>query len=290
MMKLDNLMDQASDGYEEKIEIGFEENNKEGDTLEQIKAICRRRQEVAKKRQLLAQARKKIAEASQQALSDLCEKEKMQALVSAKVDSIMKQDYILKNAAKSRRINPTNDCFHIWHDGYFGTINGLRMGNLGGNVPWSEINAALGTAALLLFTLASRPGADFRFTNDIQPHGSFTKITVRPKRRGDTVAVYNLYSDDSFQLFGKRNFNTALNMLLQDLKDAGDSISSRDRTMVFPYPIVSTDGRSNSNLTIGGLGISYSYESGGEIWTRSLKYFLADLKWVTAFVTKNIDR
>lgn len=31
-----------------------------------------------------------------------------------------------------RKANVFNDAFHIWHDGPFGTINGLRLGRTGG--------------------------------------------------------------------------------------------------------------------------------------------------------------
>ncbi len=41
--------------------------------------------------------------------------------------------------------NALNDCFHIWFEGHFGTINGLRMGRLSSvPVDWNEINAAWG--------------------------------------------------------------------------------------------------------------------------------------------------
>ena len=41
-------------------------------------------------------------------------------------------------------VNVLNDCFYIWHDGEFGTINGLRMGRLASNpVPWEEVNAGM---------------------------------------------------------------------------------------------------------------------------------------------------
>lgn len=41
-----------------------------------------------------------------------------------------------------KSVNVLNDCFYIWHDGLFGTINGLRMGRLPSVVvPWEEVNA-----------------------------------------------------------------------------------------------------------------------------------------------------
>lgn len=79
-----------------------------------------------------------------------------------------------------KQTNLYNDAFYIWHDGHFGTINGLRLGTLPTQpvklklrrvkkkpdrffqVPWSEINAAWGQAVLLLYTLAKR--LNYKFT------------------------------------------------------------------------------------------------------------------------------
>ncbi|KAJ3136535.1 autophagy protein 6 [Physocladia obscura] len=53
--------------------------------------------------------------------------------------------------------NVYNDAFYIWHDGPFASINGFRLGRLPNQpVEWSEINAALGQALLLVDVLASK--------------------------------------------------------------------------------------------------------------------------------------
>ena len=85
-------------------------------------------------------------------------------------------------------------------------------------VSWSEINAALGTAALLLSILDENKNNQITFRcHKIIPMGSFSKIVlllpIQPNTNKSPV-TYNLYTDDSFSLFGKRNFNTALNALL----------------------------------------------------------------------------
>ena len=73
--------------------------------------------------------------------------------------------------------NVYNDTFCIYHDGPFATINGLRLGRLPPtlNVDWSEINAAWGTAALLLATVAEKLGFTFRGYR-IKPMGSTSRI------------------------------------------------------------------------------------------------------------------
>jgi hypothetical protein len=225
----------------------------------------------------------------------------------------------------SQQWNVTNDCFHIWHQGPFGTINGHRLGaeapaldlsnsarvsantpppaaeaprrylfssvadtaktgtgsNGTGNgatpaaasvrVPWTEINSALGQVALLLTTLEKKPHGGVKFRHEIVPLGSTSRIGIR---RGDTVTtLYNLYSDDSFQFFGKRNFNLALQYLLECVADAAESIQKRDRTIAMPHAIEKSP---RGELTIGGLSVSYGVD--GVEWTRAMKYMLTNIK------------
>lgn len=86
-------------------------------------------------------------------------------------------DHDLQQLERLQRTNVYNDTFCIGHDGYFGTINGLRLGRLPPpqNVDWTEINAAWGTAALLLNTVADKLGFTFRGYR-IKPMGSMSRI------------------------------------------------------------------------------------------------------------------
>ncbi|KAI4144059.1 MAG: hypothetical protein L6R39_004336 [Caloplaca ligustica] len=86
-------------------------------------------------------------------------------------------DHDAQQLERLQRTNVYNDCFCISHDGHFGTINGLRLGRLAPpqNVEWAEINAALGTAALLLATVADKLGFQFRGYR-IKPMGSTSTI------------------------------------------------------------------------------------------------------------------
>ncbi|KAL6715780.1 Vacuolar protein sorting-associated protein atg6 [Lecanora helva] len=86
-------------------------------------------------------------------------------------------DHDSQQLERLQRTNVYNDTFCIGHDGFFGTINGLRLGRLPPpqNVDWSEINAAWGTAALLLATVAEKLRFSFRGYR-IKPMGSTSKI------------------------------------------------------------------------------------------------------------------
>ncbi|KAI4183387.1 MAG: hypothetical protein L6R41_005417 [Letrouitia leprolyta] len=86
-------------------------------------------------------------------------------------------DHDAQRLERLQRTNVYNDCFCISHDGYFGTINGLRLGRLPPpqNVEWAEINAALGTAALLLVTVAEKLEFEFKGYR-IKPLGSTSHI------------------------------------------------------------------------------------------------------------------
>ena len=86
-------------------------------------------------------------------------------------------DHDTQQLERLQRTNVYNDTFCISHDGHFGTINGLRLGRLPPphNVDWSEINAAWGTASLLLVTVAEKLGFTFRGYR-IKPMGSTSRI------------------------------------------------------------------------------------------------------------------
>jgi beclin 1 len=86
-------------------------------------------------------------------------------------------DHDARQLERLQRTNVYNDTFCIGHDGFFGTINGLRLGRLPApqSVEWSEINAAWGTACLLLATVAEKLGFAFRGYKP-RPMGSTSRI------------------------------------------------------------------------------------------------------------------
>ncbi|OQR99709.1 beclin-1-like protein [Achlya hypogyna] len=171
-----------------------------------------------------------------------------------------------------QRYNVFNDAFHIWHDGSFGTINGLRLGRLPSKpVEWTEINAALGQATLLVATVASRANLTFSRHTPVA-RGSYSKmLTAHGKER---KKEYPLFSDGSF--FQRQKFNQALVFFLECIEEAGNRAMREEPSLRFPYKIFK--GK------IGELAISVG--GNDEQWTRALKYLLTHLKWLLAWIAK----
>lgn len=63
--------------------------------------------------------------------------------------------------ARLERTNVWADVFRISSDSGIGTICGLRLGRINQNVEWSEINAAWGHLAFLLYSVSNKLNFDF---------------------------------------------------------------------------------------------------------------------------------
>lgn len=100
---------------------------------------------------------------------------------------------------KLQRTNVYNDTFCIGHDGYFGTINGLRLGKLPNqNVEWAEINAAWGQTVLLLATVAERLNFTFQRYRLI-PLGSRSRIEKLETQQSTASTTSQSQSSNSSQ-------------------------------------------------------------------------------------------
>ena len=177
-------------------------------------------------------------------------------------------------------------------------------------VPWTEINSALGQIVLLLHHLEQQPHSGIKFPrHTLVPQGSTSKIGLRQPNaitgwRSATgeipiVAMYHLYSDDSFALFGKRNFNLALRALVECCAICANAMHARDRTMVMPFPMVVEHDNPSAPCTIGGLSVQYNTTAGAGsddphhglvAWTRVMKYLLTNVKWCVGFAAKHVDQ
>ena len=220
-------------------------------------------------------------------------------------------DYDTQHLERLQRTNVYNDTFCIGHDGDFGTINGLRLGRLPPpkNVEWGEINAAWGTTALLLATVAEKLGFTFR-GYQIKPMGSTTHIerveSSKPSSTSNStvssqvptaaasnpsrnqqqlkIASLELYSSGDLPLgrtFLHRRFNDAMVAFLSCLRQLGDFVENGERSHIsqqarglkLPYKI--------EKDKIGDLSIKLG-TSQDEAWTNACKYVLTCCKFLLA--------
>ncbi len=185
---------------------------------------------------------------------------------------------VIATLDRYKQINAMNDAFYIWYAGPYATINSFRLGNLTNKpIEHTEINAALGQAALVLHVIALKANIELKHFL-ISPMGSFPKIV----RGDDRRTTYPLFIDSSsFTLFPTRNFNLALQGFMSCIQEVGEYISNYDPTLSVPYKISVHESR------IGDL--SFVYGSDDEVWTRALKFMLADIKWIIAWYTKHCN-
>ena len=162
-----------------------------------------------------------------------------------------------------------NESFFIWHEGAFGTINGLRLGCLPDEiVEWNEINAAFGYAALLLDSLAKEVGFDF-FVWRVLPRGS-QSLMVNVQNSSQTL---NLFCNSSW--LWKTSFNAGISAFADCVDELGDFARREDPSVILPHRV--------DRSTIGGLSVHYS---NSPEWTKAMKYLLTDLKWIIVWVAR----
>lgn len=211
-------------------------------------------------------------------------KNELNSLNSKKIALKDRQESVLQESKsvsaklqKYLQMNALNDSFFIWFNGPFATINSFRLGLLPfKNVEFTEINAALGQAALLLHIISSRTNIPLK-KYSLNPQGSFSKVTNLSDRR-----ILTLYHDSSsFSLTPKRNFNQGLTGLVTVVYEIGEFILKHDPTLQLPYQINLTDNTIDKIL--------FWWDKDDEVWTRSLKFLLSDIKWILAWFTKHFN-
>ena len=154
-----------------------------------------------------------------------------------------------------------------------GRINGLRLSSQVLGQPslfhtefsWREINAGLGSVALLVQILQKRLGIRSKY--EIECGASTSKIGK------DGGALYNLYFESSFQFFAKRNFHTACLYLLESIHELGEFVKERDGSIVLPYEIEAD--KINQ--------VSVYFWAPDNDWTRAMKYMLTNLKHLLVY-------
>ncbi len=219
-------------------------------------------------------------------------------------------DHDTQQLERLQRTNVYNDTFCIGHDGFFGTINGLRLGRLAPpqNVDWAEINAAWGTSCLLLAIVAEKLGFIFRGYK-LKPMGSTSRIEriilKPPKTPSSKPEVYyehlDLFSSGDLPL-GRiilhRRLDIGMTAFLECIRQLGEFVE----TGAAP-PRASPSNNNNHRHSIGSTegggerGIKLPYEididkigdtsiklanSPDEAWTRACKYVLTCCKFLLA--------
>ena len=239
-------------------------------------------------------------------------------------------DHDAQQLERLQRTNVYNDTFSIGHDGSFGTINGLRLGRLPPpqNVDWSEINAAWGTATLLLVTVADKLGFSFRGYR-IRPMGSTSTIekldfpspqqsvtssaySTQPpshQQRSPKVTSLDLFSSGDLPL-GRmllhRRLDAGMVAFLECLRQIGDFVetgkgNSQLSTGASSLSSPNSAGSRDPSIQAVGLHLPYAIKkdkigetsiklsvSDDEAWTRACKFALTCCKYLLAHAS-NLD-
>ena len=130
---------------------------------------------------------------------------------------------------------------------------------------WSEINAALGQATMLLAVIAARTGYIFS-KHRLIPMGSFSRIAPV----GDEKAASELFYDGRmFGLFATRRLNAGLKALVACIGELGEYAQAIDRSFRLPSTV------SHGGDRVGDLPVAV----GGKdvVWTRAMKLVLTDV-------------
>ncbi|KAJ5591866.1 uncharacterized protein N7459_002235 [Penicillium hispanicum] len=215
----------------------------------------------------------------------------------------MRYDHDSQQLERLQRTNVYNDAFCIGHDGYFGTINGLRLGRLANpSVEWPEINAAWGQTCLLLATIAERLGFQFQGYR-LRPLGSTSRIDKieYPAHSAGTAVTDNLapkitqtdlFSSGDLPLhlpWLHRRFDAGMVAFLECLRQLGQFVEAAPAPA--PSPRRGQTGTATPGLRlpyeikrdrIGDASIKLGFNQNDETWTRACKYTLTCCKFLLA--------
>lgn len=216
-----------------------------------------------------------------------------------------------KQLERLRRANVFNDTFSIGHDGYFGTINGLRLGRLPERlVDWTEINAAWGHTCLLLAVISEKLGCTLR-GYELLPMGSTSRVRVYKQTRsgpGATISAGNtsslkptsvahklFYNGDALSTLGglfHTDFDSAMIAFLECLRQVIEHahktpLQLADGSMVECLRIsykIERDRIGDHSIKLSGLG-NQEVE-----WSRACKLTLICCKYLLAHASNAVER
>lgn len=150
----------------------------------------------------------------------------------SRMSILMDRNLALRDVlSRLRFLTVHSDALFVWYSGPFATINGCRLGRLPAQpVDWSEVNAALGQATLLLTIIAGRVGYRFQ-RHRVVPMGSFSRVAPA----SDEKTTYDLYYNN--RMFAASRLNTALKVFVNCIAELGEYAQSVDQSFFWPYPI-----------------------------------------------------
>lgn len=209
---------------------------------------------------------------------------------------IQKKASLEERILKLSEIDVLSDVVYISHRGFYATVNGLRLaictsppminqsGNSsvesGQNVPWHEINAAVGMLALLVQTFQIKLQIIHRSKFLLIPRGSTSKISSRQSNQHWDL----FYQPSTFQFFARRNWNTAINILGFCILEVAQEMKVRSSTFSLPFPIEMSsnfDGNRVGEIKVAGVEIVYNGDNPAS-WTKCMRYIAVNLKIIQA--------
>jgi len=191
------------------------------------------------------------------------------------------QKYAQAQIEKLKKTNAFNSTFHIWHTGYFATINGFRLGRLPHDpVDWVEINAAWGQTALLLWALARKVGISFK-KYQVVPYGSFSYI----KNLSDEKTL-PLYGAGGIRMIFDSKFDSAMVAFVDCLTQFANEVQ-RHGAFSLPYEMDKGKIRDSNSGQWYSIKLQFNSE---DLWTKALRYMLTNLKWGLAFVSTQYSK
>lgn len=188
--------------------------------------------------------------------------------------------YTTEQLSRLKKTNVLNSTFHIWHNGHFGTINGLRLGRLQ-TVPveWAEINAAWGQTVFLLTTLARFTGIEFERYR-LVPYGNQSFLEPLEGKR----KLLPLYSSAGLRLFTDSKFDAAMVGFLDCMNQLKLHIEKTSQPhFMLPYNI-DKDKIGDASKEFYSIKTQFNTQ---ERWTKALKFLLTNLRWALTWVAAN---
>jgi len=177
------------------------------------------------------------------------------------------------------RTNLLNEAFHIWHEGHFGTINGLRLGRLPSQQPESNAgNAAWGNMALLLVTLSRKRNLPFKRYRVI-PRGNNSVVEKLSTGGGQVLELWM----GAPGMFAGRRHDDAIVGFCACLYELCLDCTVRNAEEKEPPYQISQDGSRVADLSVRQHGSGQTDEK----WTRALKFMLLCLKWALSVTCRD---